>query len=247
MPGAPRAPALEASWPRGTQVKTIDPLGSCWFDLFLMDKIGFISIPSYDQCLALMEIHAMLPNIRAHSFRVMQVARYLGEALVAAGFELQLPLVTAGALLHDLGKTACLGTPNNHAEWGADILEDLGFAHVAQVVREHVYLDQRTADPRPLREAEIVNYADKRVLHENVVTLEARFADIKVRYGRTPEILARIQANEANSRILEVKLFTSLTFEPVNLLHLNHAGRESWENCASPSLPEANLLSGRSR
>ena len=39
----------------------------------------------------------------------------------------------------------------------------------------------------------MVNYADKRVLHETVVTLEERFADLKVRYGRTPEALARIR------------------------------------------------------
>ena len=70
-----------------------------------------------------------------------------------------------GALLHDLGKTACLGTLNNHAELGADILEDLGYPDVAQVVREHVHLDGDILDPRPLREAEVVNYADKRVLH----------------------------------------------------------------------------------
>ena len=108
----------------------------------------------------------MLPNIREHSFRVMEVAGFLGEALAEAGFDLHLPLVTAGALLHDLGKTPCLGTLNNHAELGAGILDELGYPHVAQVVREHVHLDVTIMDPRPLREAEVVNYADKRVLHE---------------------------------------------------------------------------------
>ena len=109
----------------------------------------------------------MLPNIREHSFRVMEVARFLGEALAEAGFDLYLPLVTVGALLHDLGKTPCLGTLTNHAELGAGILEELGYPHVAQVVREHVHLDGTIMDPRPLREAEVVNYADKRVLHED--------------------------------------------------------------------------------
>ena len=90
---------------------------------------------------------------------------------------------------------------------GAGILEELGYPHLAQVVREHVHLDGNIMDPRPLREAEVVNYADKRVLHEAVVTLEARFADLKVRYGRTPEALARIQATEVKSRALEEKIF----------------------------------------
>ena len=97
----------------------------------------------------------------------MEVASFLGEALAEAGFDLHLPLVTAGALLHDLGKTPCLGTLTNHAELGAGFLEELGYPHVAQVVREHVHLDRNIMDPRPLREAELVNYADKRVLHED--------------------------------------------------------------------------------
>jgi uncharacterized protein len=168
-----------------------------------------------------METHGMLPNIREHSFRVTAVAVFLGEALTAAGFDLLLPLVTVGALLHDLGKTPCLGTLNNHAELGAGILEGLGYPQVAQVVREHVSLDGGIADPRPLREAEVVNYADKRVLHETVVTLEDRFADLKVRYGRTPEALIRIEAMEVKSRALEEKLFAPLRLNPLDLLRVN--------------------------
>jgi uncharacterized protein len=213
----------------------------------IMEKRNFIPIPSHDQCLELMETHGMLPNIREHSFRVTAVAVFLGEALTAAGFDLLLPLVTVGALLHDLGKTPCLGTLNNHAELGAGILEGLGYPQVAQVVREHVSLDGGIADPRPLREAEVVNYADKRVLHERVVTLADRFADLKVRYGRTPEALARIQATEIRSRALEEKIFTPLALTPSNLLHFNHCRRETWENCGWPSSPGANPLSGKSR
>jgi len=212
-----------------------------------MEKPDFIALPSHNQCLELMEAHGMLPNIREHSFRVMAVAVFLGEALTDAGFDLSLPLVTAGALLHDLGKTPCLGTLENHAELGAGILEELGYPHLAQVVREHVHLDGNIMDPRPLREAEVVNYADKRVLHEAVVTLEARFADLKVRYGGTSEALARIKVTEIRTRALEEKIFTSLALDPSNLLHLNHCRRESWENCGWPSLPGANPLSGKSR
>jgi len=186
-----------------------------------MKKRESILLPSHQQCLELMDTHAMLPNIREHSFRVMEVAVFLGQALAEAGFDLHLPLITTGALLHDLGKTPCLGTLTNHAELGAVILEDLGYPHVAQVVREHVHLYQDISDPRPLREAEIVNYADKRVLHETVVTLEERFADLKVRYGRTPEAIARIQATEVRARALEGRLFAPLRLTPVDVLRVN--------------------------
>jgi uncharacterized protein len=186
-----------------------------------MEKLELILLPSHNQCLELMDTHGMLANIREHSFRVMEVARFLGEALTEAGFDLFLPLVTVGALLHDLGKTPCLGTLTNHAELGAGFLEELGYPHVAQMVREHVHLDGNIMDPRPLREAELVNYADKRVLHDTVVTLEERFADLKVRYGRTPEAMVRIKATEIRARALENKIFAPLQLSPLDLLRVN--------------------------
>lgn len=172
-----------------------------------------------------MAAHAMLPNIREHSFRVSRVAVFLGEALAAAGFPLHLPLIEAGALLHDLGKTPCLGTVHNHALWGADILRGLGYQEVAQVVAEHVYLEDKNGDSRSFREAEVVNYADKRVLHTRVVTLSERFGDLMVRYGRTPEAKARIAAAQLKTQVLEDKLFAPLDLMPEVLLQLNH-GRE---------------------
>lgn len=186
-----------------------------------MAKPDLIPIPSPRECLDLMASHGMLPNIREHSLRVTQVAVFLGEALVAAGLPLHLPLIEAGALLHDLGKTPCLKNGQKHAEWGAAVLNDLGYPEVAQVVKEHVYLDRDPADRQPPREAEVVNYADKRVLHTQVVTLAQRFADLMERYGRTPEARVRLAALEVRAQALEDRIFDSLELNPVDLLQLN--------------------------
>ena len=91
--------------------------------------------------------------------------------------------------------------------WGPSGSLDLGYPAVAEIVREHVWLSRNPAEPWPLREVEIVNYADKRVLHDLVVTLGQRFADLRRRYGRTPEIVDRITTNEQRSLILEKKIF----------------------------------------
>jgi uncharacterized protein len=180
-----------------------------------------VPLPSRRECLALMEAHGMLPHIREHSFLVMEVAASLGQALTAAGFELHPSLIEAGALLHDLGKTPCLGTPNNHAEWGAAVLAGLGFPELAQVVKEHVRLEPVPENPRPLREAEVVNYADKRVLHTRVVTLEDRFADLVLRYGRNPGALERIASLKTQTLYLEKKIFAPLSLTPLDLLDVN--------------------------
>jgi putative nucleotidyltransferase with HDIG domain len=146
----------------------------------------------------------------------------LGEALVAAGLPLRLPLIEAGALLHDLGKTPCLKNGQKHAEWGAAVLMERGYPEVARIVKEHVYLAVDPASPQPPGEAEVVNYADKRVLHTRVVTLSERFADIRERYGRTPEARARLAALEIKVQALENKIFHPLDLNPEDLLQLNH-------------------------
>ena len=179
-------------------------------------------VPSRSRCLELMAAHGMLPNIKEHSFQVNRVALVLGEALAAAGYALNLPLIEAGSLLHDLGKTPCLKNGQKHSEWGAALLSELGYPEVAQIVKEHVYLASDPASPHPPRETEVVNYADKRVLHTRVVTLAERFADLIERYGRTREARERLAALEIKFRVLEDKIFAPLDLNAVDLLQLNN-------------------------
>jgi putative nucleotidyltransferase with HDIG domain len=180
-----------------------------------------------------MEEFGMLPHIREHCFMVQAVARELGQALAAAGMPVHLPLIVAGALLHDLGKTPCLGTGEDHARFGAGVLAARGYPDVARVVAQHIHMEDLPAPGRLIREAEVVNYADKRVLHTRVVPLAERFADLKRRYGRTPEHLARISYYEERSRRLEERLFAPLSLTPDDLLRLNDR-RMPWQSSGSP-------------
>ncbi|MFW6113052.1 MAG: HDIG domain-containing metalloprotein [Thermodesulfobacteriota bacterium] len=189
-------------------------------------KFQDLAVPSRSECLALMDRYDMLPNIREHSLLVTAVALKLGTSLREAGISLHLPLIEAGALLHDIGKTACLGTARNHAEWGAQIVTTAGYPEVADLVREHIIVASDGGDPAAIRETEIVNYADKRVLHTQVVTLTVRFADLKERYAASEEARRRLAALEEKARRLESKLFSHLDFTPADLLHLNHDRRK---------------------
>jgi putative nucleotidyltransferase with HDIG domain len=180
--------------------------------------------PTLTECLDLMTTYRMLPNIREHSERVRDVALMVAGHLAAAGVALDLGLVEAGALLHDIAKTATLHNGGEHARLGAQWLIDLGYPAVAEIVREHVWLSRNPSEPGPLREVEMINYADKRVLHNQVVTLPRRFDDLRRRYGRTPEINQRILNNEKRSLILEQKIFARLTISPDDILVLNLSG-----------------------
>lgn len=180
--------------------------------------------PSTAECHQLMQAYQMLPNIREHSCRVRDVALQVGQHLLTAGVELNLPLLEAGALLHDIAKTASLANGGEHARLGARWLTDLGYPAVAEIVREHVWLSRDPAEPWPLREVELVNYADKRVRHDLVVTLGQRFADLRQRYGRTPDIIQRLTTNERRSLILEKKIFANINLTPDDLLAINQSG-----------------------
>lgn len=182
--------------------------------------------PNPENCLDLMARYGMLENIREHSLQVRAVALALGTRLALAGNPVNLPLLEAGALLHDLAKTATLQNGGDHASLGAIWLEEMGYPEVARIVRMHVYLpDELLHHPR-VCEAQLVNYADKRVQHDRVVTLGARFDDLRVRYGRGREaIIVRITANENRSRILEAKIFDAIPLTPEDLLELNTARR----------------------
>jgi uncharacterized protein len=94
------------------------------------------------------------------------------------------------------------------------------------VVREHIILQSDGEDPRFRRETEVVHYADKRVLHTQVVTLTDRFADLKERYGKSEEAQRRLAALEEKARGLETKLFAHLALNPSDLLQLNHTRRK---------------------
>jgi len=156
----------------------------------------------------------MLENIREHSIVVARVARLLGCELLAAGETLSIEKLTAAALLHDIAKTSCLVTRKNHAEEGSNICLRNGFEEIAPIVAEHVVLRNAPTDGR-FSEKEIVYYADKRVNHHSIVSLEERRDYILERYGGNGKGLQqRITGNFNQCKALERALFQKLSFGP---------------------------------
>ena len=174
-------------------------------------------LPSREECLALMEDQGMLPNIHSHSLQVARVAHTLTHHLLPAHPHLDMALAEAGALLHDIAKTECLKTKKRHTERGAEILIERGFPQVAEIVAQHVRLSDGHGNRKSISEVEIVHYADKRVLHEDIVDLFTRFEDLKTRYGRTPQERGMIEALYVDSLKQEAKLFRLLPFAPQEL------------------------------
>ncbi len=181
-----------------------------------IDMASIQGVPSRVECLHLMKQYHMWDNIFQHSLKVAQVALFLTKALNRIGERLDLGLVEAASLLHDITKRSGIENKEDHVATGAALLRDLGYDKVAEVVAYHVHLPKKR-DPSKLTEAEIVNYADKRVLHDSIVTLEERFSDIKVRYGKNKHMLHRINSLERETAALEKKIFSKLNIKPDDL------------------------------
>jgi uncharacterized protein len=181
---------------------------------------AIIAIPSRSTCLELMEEYGMLDNIRRHSLLVARVAETLVRHLDVPGPEAhqaaRADLVRAGALLHDIAKTRCLDGSCRHAEEGQLICEEHGYPEIGRIVREHVILSSFT--PERYRKGifparEIVYYADKRVRHDRIVSLQDRLDYIIERYSdQNPLIEQRIKDNFMACRELEGYLFSFLPF-----------------------------------
>jgi uncharacterized protein len=170
-------------------------------------------IPTQSQCFALIREMAVLDHIVDHSLLVCRVACLLADQLKLVGVSLNRELVRAAALLHDITKTRSFETGENHAVTGAQLLTERGYPAVASVVGQHVALDAFDLSAPP-GEAEIVNYADKRVLHDQLVSLDVRMQYIMERYGCNQQARQRIDRLWQRTRELETRLFQRLPFAP---------------------------------
>ena len=177
-------------------------------------------IPTKEECLNVMKKYNMLENIVSHSLLVNSVALYLSEELNKRGENLNLLKVQAGALLHDITKTRSIETGEDHANTGSVLLKMLGYNPISEIVRQHVIIND-TVNLPSVSEIEVVYYADKRVKHEEVVTLEERFNDLRKRYATTKEKESAINLLEKQSKELEEKIFSRLDMTPDVLLAIH--------------------------
>jgi putative nucleotidyltransferase with HDIG domain len=173
-----------------------------------MARVSFV--PTDEECRSLWDAFGMLPNIRAHSELVACIATFLAEQAHLAGLPVNVAEVRAAALLHDLAKTYTIRYGGNHCQLGGAWVQELtGNPALSQGVLCHVSWP-RTLDLRANFLPLTLIYSDKRVKHNQIVTLEARFDDLLVRYGKTDFIKARIRESFEQAEAIEHALAETL-------------------------------------
>lgn len=165
-------------------------------------------VPTMQECFRLWNKYQMMPHIKAHCLMVARTALTLAERFERAGRPLRRDLVLASALLHDLAKSYTIYYGGDHAKLGAGwVMQETQNPAIAQAVIAHVlwFFDggELAIDKNPCTLPILISYADKRVQHDRLVSLEDRFADLIKRYGTDQQKIDLININFEQSKKME--------------------------------------------
>ncbi|MBW2977356.1 HDIG domain-containing protein [Candidatus Woesearchaeota archaeon] len=170
-------------------------------------------IPDPKQCMKILEEHDVVAHIIEHSQIVSKVAVFLAKELKKTGEKINIPLLEAAALLHDLDKLKTNQEPENHGKLAFELLRG-DHPEVAELIPKHCFpylLDNQLKT----WEEKLLNYADMRVLHNELVTREERHEDAKRRYP--DETGGRRDEAEKEASKIEKEIFTKINLKPHKL------------------------------
>ena len=141
------------------------------------------------------------PAVADHGRAVAETAACIANALNEAGLSLNLRLIRAAALVHDMARGSV-----DHAGQGANLLRSLDMHKMAEIVENHMEI--AWSEGQQIHEAEVVFLADKLVQEDRYVGLGERFrrrmndfcvdsqahAGIRRRIGTARKIAEQIEA-----------------------------------------------------
>jgi molybdenum cofactor cytidylyltransferase len=125
-------------------------------------------IPSKAECRAIMasrfsEDHPVVK----HGQAVARMGQRIAHKLIQNGCRIDVDLLGVCGYLHDIGRGE-----RAHAQFGADLMNRLGYPHVSEVIASHMDLAYNKG--RDITEKEVIYLADKLILGESLLTLEKR-------------------------------------------------------------------------
>lgn len=165
--------------------------------------------PDVTGCLTLWDKYGMPPHIRRHCIQVALIVADLARGMEHFGSALCRRTMLAGALLHDIAKIYTIRHGGAHSQLGAaQMLRETGNYTLAQMIYHHVSWPWNIdVDNSLTLPSLLLIYADKRVRHDKVVTLEERRLDLLERYGFTEQ--SRLYINESMRQAAAIEMALS--------------------------------------
>ncbi len=177
-------------------------------------------------------------HVRQHCLQVARVGKLIADELLDAGVEIDPELVWMAGLIHDFIRVvdfkelpSDLGTKedqivwanirNNyhghHADVGAQILEEMGETVLAKIVKRHKHINI-VDDPPKTWEEKVIYYADKRVTHGDIVSVESRINEGFARHFPDQEVPQDELERRAKIDLLEKEIFNQIDLNPEDLV-----------------------------
>lgn len=182
----------------------------------MLKYCGDTQVPSEEECYAIIERANTPIKVINHCKQVAQLSCIIGSCLIRSGSQMNLELIRAAALLHDLAK----GEPH-HAQAGARLLVD--YPEVAEIVAEH--MDICLNPDLPLTEKEIVYLADKLVVDNQIISLQARFSGPLEQHKNNQEVSRKIRQRFSNAERIQTRIEQIIKMPLHNILKADLGGQ----------------------
>lgn len=151
-------------------------------------------LPDYEECMEMLRLNNTKQETIEHMISVSELSKKIAILLNKNGYNLDINIIEAGALLHDIAKGK-----KSHAKEGAKIVRDFGYGALSEIISEHMELKVFTE----ISEKEIVYISDKLIKGTKLISLNKRFEGAFDRYKSEPEILKNVMVRYFNAKIIK--------------------------------------------
>ncbi len=205
------------------------------------------NLPTRKECQAIIEEHHVPPHIVKHSLAAAKLAVFLAQKLKEKGVAIDVNLVDRACLLHDIARICDFKeldfsrfeqpvTAEDKAKWrqlrakyketpheyaAYDILKEQ-YPALALTIKKHRYIAVLDEEEKPNTwEEKLVYYADKRIMHDNIVSLEERLTEAHKRnvFFYDTEAQSKIITAKVDPLIysLEKEIFDEIGLKPLEV------------------------------
>ena len=167
--------------------------------------------PTRQQCQQYLKEYNTPAHVVGHCNAVADTAYRIGRALNDHGYDLDLDLIMAAGLIHDIARVE-----DEHWNRGAEFMEKLGYQQEADIIRVHMhYAVFNPVDQ--INETDLICLADKLVLEDQYAGVEKRMAYIlekAKKFGRPGAEEAITKKKEETKRFIkEIENIIGISFD----------------------------------
>jgi putative nucleotidyltransferase with HDIG domain len=190
------------------------------------------NLPTRKQCFDIFKKLRVPAHIVKHCLATAKLAVFLAQRLNEKGILVDVHLVDKACLLHDIFRISELENSEAHEDAAYNLLKEK-YAALALAVKKHRYTALLDEKEKPNTwEEKLVYYADKRVMHDRIVSLRERLEEAHKRNAPHPEAQGKIDTAKIDNLIyrLEKEIFDKVGLDPLGVTaefidsYLNLAG-----------------------